>query len=256
MVLVHGITESLEFWTEQQQHGIGSRKLIALDLPGHGLSDEVDDASVQNFARIVNRFAEILQMPTFIGVGNSLGCTVLLQLAVIASNRMSALVLASPALVSREIFVPFRVLTIPFVGDLLMKMIPPSAFASHQMSSIVYNNAVMTPELRSAALRNFSRPNCVTVHLRTLRAHHNIWGVLQTDVDEHRRILRTSFAPVLLMHGREDTVLPVRGTIDAHKDATNTTLVIFDDCGHTAQLEKPADFSATVIEFLAQSGVR
>ena len=45
--LLPGITESLEFWALQLEAGIGDHRLVALDLPGHGLSDDGEQPYAQ-----------------------------------------------------------------------------------------------------------------------------------------------------------------------------------------------------------------
>lgn len=57
--------------------------------------------------------------------------------------------------------------------------------------------------------------------------------------------------PVLIIHGREDRVIPLEETsfklVRAIPDAQ---LVVFPRCGHWVQIEKTNEFTATVTEFL------
>jgi pimeloyl-ACP methyl ester carboxylesterase len=82
ILFLHGITESLEFWALQLEAGIGDHRLIALDLPGHGLSDDGEQPyDPDKFARFMVAFADALSIDRFYSVGNSLGGGIIIRLA-------------------------------------------------------------------------------------------------------------------------------------------------------------------------------
>ena len=65
--------------------------------------------------------------------------------------------------------------------------------------------------------------------------------------------LRNIQAPVLLIHGREDKVIPLAET--SWKIAQlipNAQLHVFPHCGHWVQIEKTEQFIHQVLEFLSQ----
>ena len=60
--------------------------------------------------------------------------------------------------------------------------------------------------------------------------------------------------PTLVVWGRQDAIIPVE-CADLYANALpNATVKIIDNCGHSPQVEKPAEFSAAVDEFLAGLG--
>lgn len=55
---------------------------------------------------------------------------------------------------------------------------------------------------------------------------------------------------VLLVHGREDVIVPMENSIKGHKLLKNSELHIYGECGHWTQVEKPEAFALLVKNFL------
>ena len=58
--------------------------------------------------------------------------------------------------------------------------------------------------------------------------------------------------PTLIIWGKQDGLLPVADAYKFNKGIAGSDLVLFDQCGHVPQLERPADFNKKVLEFLAK----
>jgi len=56
--------------------------------------------------------------------------------------------------------------------------------------------------------------------------------------------------PTLIVHGRDDKVIPVEEAKLMHQKIPNSKLVIFPKCGHATIIEKAQEFNKVVIEFL------
>lgn len=56
--------------------------------------------------------------------------------------------------------------------------------------------------------------------------------------------------PTLIVHGREDTRVPVERAEELHRGIRRSRLVVLDDCGHWPYVEKRADFVSAVKGFL------
>ena len=57
--------------------------------------------------------------------------------------------------------------------------------------------------------------------------------------------------PVLFIHGKQDVVLPAKDSVAAAALTPKARIVLFDDCGHTPQIEKPSAFNAELTRFFA-----
>ena len=55
---------------------------------------------------------------------------------------------------------------------------------------------------------------------------------------------------VLLVHGREDAIIPMDCSLRAHALLKNSDLHVFGNCGHWTQIEKATEFGQLVLNFL------
>lgn len=62
--------------------------------------------------------------------------------------------------------------------------------------------------------------------------------------------------PVLLIHGVEDSVIPVSRTWDLLRTVPNADAHIFSQCGHWSQVERANDFNRVVAQYLVSHGVQ
>lgn len=62
-------------------------------------------------------------------------------------------------------------------------------------------------------------------------------------------------APVLITHGRHDWIIPVEAAEEMAELYPNARLVIFEDSGHSPQIEEVEAWEATVRQFLADNGI-
>ena len=90
------------------------------------------------------------------------------------------------------------------------------------------------------------RPGAQAAFLATLRQMSDLGGQREVLVNEAQAILRAATVPVLLLHGRQDSVIACTQSANAQRFAPSTRLQLVDDCGHTPQLEQPAVFNAAL----------
>ena len=99
VIFVHGNGTNLTQWRAQLEHVRRSRRAIAFDLPGMGLSDPPKDGnvSVDRFADSIGAVADALHVRRFVLVGHSYGGSVVMAYAAKHPERVAGLVLADAA---------------------------------------------------------------------------------------------------------------------------------------------------------------
>jgi pimeloyl-ACP methyl ester carboxylesterase len=102
VVLAHGLLMDGRMYTKLAP-ALAARghRVIAIDLPGHGDSDQPHDMtaySMQQYGRDVVALLDHLGLPQAVVGGTSLGANVALEVAVLAPSRVRALVLEMPVL--------------------------------------------------------------------------------------------------------------------------------------------------------------
>ena len=80
LVLIHGWSCNLDYWREQVPDFAKRNRVIALDLPGHGLSDKPELAySMDLFARAVDAVMRDAKVERGVLVGHSMGTPIARQ---------------------------------------------------------------------------------------------------------------------------------------------------------------------------------
>ncbi|MDR3225988.1 MAG: alpha/beta fold hydrolase, partial [Clostridiales Family XIII bacterium] len=64
--------------------------------------------------------------------------------------------------------------------------------------------------------------------------------------------LKTIKQPALILHGRDDRVIPLQTSLDLIQLLENAELHVFGKCGHWTQIERTEDFCRLVEIFLAK----
>src|SRR5918998_159889 len=99
VVLVHGLGGQWQNWLENIPRLAQDRRVLALDLPGHGLTPEPEDEkiSISGYGRCVDAFCDKLGVGQVDMVGNSMGGFVAAEVAIQFPERVARLVLVSAA---------------------------------------------------------------------------------------------------------------------------------------------------------------
>ncbi len=92
IVLVHGFCEDSRMWDDFKQDLIEEKfKVIAVDLPGFGLSSVIEEPSVEAYAKAVLKVIEVLKIDACILIGHSMGGYTALAAAAIKPEILAGL---------------------------------------------------------------------------------------------------------------------------------------------------------------------
>jgi pimeloyl-ACP methyl ester carboxylesterase len=253
VLLTHGIGESLEFWQPQIEVLGKTMRLVAWDMPGHGESDiPMSAMDLQTLARNGWLLLDRLGIGSAHLVGNSLGAAVSLRMAGQNASRARSLLLANAATFGPDVFGAFKVMTLPVLGELMNR--PGAKAVEMQIKAIVHRAHAISPQVRAAIERNIHRPGGAAHFLATLRLLTGLRGQREGVWQESTRLLRDVKVPTLVLHGRQDVVLPVTHSERAHALVAGSDLQVWEDCGHTPQLEQPAAFNAALAALVQRAG--
>jgi pimeloyl-ACP methyl ester carboxylesterase len=248
IVLSHGIAGSLELWSAQLAGLGGTHRIIAWDAPNHGLSGLTGKTEDwESYARWLLAFADALRLDQFIAAGNSMGGALSLRVAGLAPARVKGVVLANAASLGREVFPAFRLMTLPFLGE-VMNMPSPKG-VNLMLSAIVKDKGCVSDDLYDDLLRNQFKKGGAAAFLATLRATTNVFGQRKSAWEPSHKLLSSLDMPMLILHGRQDAVLPLKHSEEAARLARNATLIVLEDCGHTPQIEKPEAINKALHDF-------
>ncbi|MBT9486539.1 MAG: alpha/beta fold hydrolase [Rubrivivax sp.] len=252
VLLTHGIGGSLELWNRQFDTPDPAWRLLAWDMPSHGLSGQApNDTDLDAIARLGWRLLQALGVGPALLVGNSLGGLVSLRMAEQAPQQVRGLLLVACAGLAREVMLPFRLMALPGLGELMAR--PGPMAVKQQVASIVLRPASITPEVMAAIERNVMRPGGDRHFLALLRGLTGLRGQKAEVWQRSLNILRGFPGPVTLLHGEDDAVLPVAHTRQAHLVVPGAALVVLAGCGHTPQLEAAPAFQQALASLVQRA---
>lgn len=253
VVLLHGIGQSLEDWTEQHELLASDHTVYSVDLAGFGYSDRVPGAATLDkltdaFARFLDAVGIATPVPV---VGNSLGGAIAMNLAVRHPARVSALILVNSAGFGSDVNIALRGMTIRGLGEALTT--PRLSTARTTLRAVFADPSLVTEQRVAHAYRLAQR----RAHRRTMLEIVRELGTSRGIRPEWREKLLSALAaldlPMLIIWGDRDQILPfehLRAAADAFPAARTH---IFEKTGHMPQVERPDTFAAVVRSFLSSS---
>ena len=247
VVYIHGLGGSSELWQASMRAvADAGLRAIAVDLPGHGLSDDpLPGVDLTDGAAFLQEFLDALDIPRCVLIGGSAGGLVATQATLNHSQRIAALVLVGSAGLAPDLGFAYRLLSFPLLGDFFGQ--PWYFFGRTGLRSILYDHTRLTNEFLHHWLQHRRRPGGNRPFLNILRAAVNLKGVKSSVVLQSR--LPEIAQPVLLMWGSHDHVVPPKVGPRVQPLFPDAQLVMVERSGHWPHVEQPDEFNRHVIPF-------
>jgi NADP-dependent 3-hydroxy acid dehydrogenase YdfG/pimeloyl-ACP methyl ester carboxylesterase len=251
VLLLHGISRSLEDWSDQVVRLSQRFYVIAPDQPGFGFSARRDGPA--DLAALADGVAGTLAVlgetrPSHV-MGNSLGGAVAMQLLAHHPDRVASLTLVNSAGFGTQVTPLLRMLSLPGLGRYAATH-STAAGAKLMERQLFADPALATSERVGHALRIAAQPGTgeflydIATHLGTARGVRPQWrDDLLTAVAAHRR-------PTLVMWGDRDRILPAVHLDTARRHFPHAQIHLFSRTGHMPQIERPDEFAALVTAFI------
>lgn len=250
LVLIHGLGGAVEVWRRVLAPLARHHRVVALDLPGCGRSQAPPAYPADTlgfFAATVLGLMDALAMPTARVIGSSLGGAVALEIAIRAPARIESLILANSAGFSREVAWPLRLMSVPGVGEALTQ--PRREHAALALRNCVADPACITEDDIDQAYALATLPGAQAAFLRLLRVYCSLLGLQRATLHHLAQSAPSITAPVLLVWGDRDAIIPIQAAARAVTLLPYTALVTFPGKGHLPFVEAPVRFVALVNQF-------
>jgi pimeloyl-ACP methyl ester carboxylesterase len=253
VVLVHGLGGQWQNWLENIPRLALDRRVVAMDLPGFGLTPEPDDAdgiSIPRYGRCVNALCDKLGLGRINLVGNSMGGYIAAEVAIQFPERVGRLVLVSAAGISSAETLRAPILTFGRVA-----------------TAVATNSAARHRRLAARPVTRHISLALVARHPRLLKADLAYEGffkgagkpgfddALRASLDyDFRDRLPEVKVPTLIVWGEKDSIIPVRDADEFERLIEDSRKVVMKDTGHIPMAERPTAFNDVLVDFLAESG--
>lgn len=264
LLLVHGLGGATWNWLALAPLLHDQVRVMAIDLAGHGLSPAAGrPTTVGGNRRLLDRFIrEVVGEPVVL-VGNSMGGMITILEASSCPDQVLGAVLVDPALprpllsrVDARVAAQFAVMSLPLLGEAAYLRRRARYSAEHHIRQTLRLCTVdvsrVPDEVIAAGVGVIEQrdadqfpPSDVTtagrsVVLRVSRAR------------ELRRAMARITAPVLLLHGAKDRLVPVASARQAAEAYPAWRLGIADDVGHVPMMEAPQWTAGQILHWLRE----
>jgi len=253
LVFLHGFASAHDTWHDLAGHFSADRfKIFLVDLKGFGLSAKPRDGAytVGDQVAMVHALIRELGLRSLILIGHSLGGAVALRLCLqiregVQPFEVERLVLIGCAAYPQKLPKFFRRLKSPWLGPLLLRLIPSRKMAQATLEKVYFDQSAVTPARISRYARYF-RGRGTSYALRAT--------VKRIDPAEYEG-MGEEYAkltlPTMIIWGEADRIVKLKNGLRLHGDIAGSQLKLLERCGHTPHEERTQDTFAAIEPFFA-----
>lgn len=249
IILMHGIFASLQTWDGWIEELAKTHRVIALDMPGFGLTgapENLDDFNEEHALDAFEGFVDKLNLSHVSLAGNSLGGYIAARYAARHPNRVDKLILLDPFgypqdtpwILSVGTFAP-----IAFVGN----YIQPAWAVALSVNWVYGDSDRIHAEDYMRYVHMNLRPGAKPLYVKTLKMIEA--RAENFDPPPFHRIS----ADTLIMWGEEDSWVPLELADKWMKDIPHAKLVVYPSAGHIPMEELPEETAKDAVLFFNAS---
>jgi 2-hydroxymuconate-semialdehyde hydrolase len=247
VVMLHGSGAGVTGWANWRgQIPALSPKLrvIAPDLIGFGYTERPEGFGYRFMDSWVDQvlgLLDALRIDKAHLVGNSFGGSLSLALAVRSPERVGRIVLMGSGGVQQKVTPEL---------DQLWGYTPSAANMKKIMLIMAHNHTLVSDEIAEMRYRATLRPGVQETFEKLFPPPRQRWLDAQVVPDDKLRQIKHS---TLIVHGREDRVVPLAGSLKLMELMPNAQLHVFGQCGHWTMIEHRDRFNRLVLDFLGEA---
>jgi pimeloyl-ACP methyl ester carboxylesterase len=254
VLLIHGFGTNTFTWRRVAPELARDHHVIAVDLKGFGQSDKPFDErySALDQAELLAQLIEDRDLHNVTLVGHSFGGGVALLLALQADTRLKGriakLVLLDSIAYPQKVPVFFRLLGVPVMSQLGVRMAPSSWQIEVALKLAYYDQRKIDP----AEVEAYAAP------MQTAAGKHAIIysarQIVPDGLDQLAARYKLITLPTLILWCDHDRIVPLEIGLKLRRAMPNSTFKLVSDCGHMPQEEQPEATLRLIRGFLGDPG--
>lgn len=240
LVFIHGLSGSSSAWQKYEEKFSGKYNILSFDLRGHGKSNKPKSYAsyeMKNFADDLDALLRYLDIKKCILVSHSFATLIVLDFLATEPKNVEAVVFLSPSYSVGKRLVA-RALKPLFQLSRLLGVLPFSEKAGGHIDYARYKNTGDWNVRRMIA----------DVGNTTLRVY--LYVTLQSYTVDREEFLSHIKIPVLLVHGKKDTIFPAENSVFMKEKIKDSELVLIDNTDHIVVLNNFDDVSKSIEQFI------
>jgi pimeloyl-ACP methyl ester carboxylesterase len=236
VLLMHGLGGSIESWTNNIEELAKTFRVVAVDLPGFGLSDKPKtDYTIRFYTKFVAQFLKQLNLKQASVVGSSLGGHVAAEVAINHPSLVKRLILISPVGALPRSFKGSPALW-KYVNVIHSTSVQQ---VKHALSAL--DGKPVDDSYAQLAFQKISMPGAKDAFMSALAG--------SAKAPRLNSRLNKIKAPTLLLWGKEDYMIPVKFA-EPFVGMKNCRVILLENCGHRPHFERPELFNKILSDFL------
>ena len=246
LLMIHGSGPGVSAWANWRlvMPALARQaRVIAPDMAGFGFSERPDGYtySMDNWVAQAVGLLDALDIERADLVGNSFGGALALALAIRHPDRVRRLVLMG------SVGVPFEITE----GlDQVWGYTPSFENMRRIMDFFAWDRSLVNDELARLRFEASVRPGFQESFAAMFPAPRQRWVNAMTSAEADIRAIDHE---TLIIHGRDDQVIPMANSLVLHEMISRSQLHVFGRCGHWTQIEHAARFAQLVGNFIAEA---
>ncbi|CAN5366679.1 alpha/beta hydrolase [soil metagenome] len=246
VLLIHGSGPGVSAWANWRlvmPELARQARVIAPDMAGFGFTERPQGQryDMDSWVAQAVGLLDALGIARADLVGNSFGGALALALAIAHPQRVRRLVLMG------SVGVPFAIT--PGL-DAVWGYTPSIANMRSLLDIFAFDRTLVNDELAALRYEASIRPGFQESFAAMFPAPRQRWVDAMTSPEAAIRALPHA---ALVVHGREDAVIPLANSLTLAQWLTHVQLHVFGECGHWTQIEHAARFARLVRDFLAEA---
>ena len=247
VLLLHGSGPGVSAWANWRlviPHLAENFRTIAPDIVGFGFTERPEGIryDMETWLKHALDFLDAMGIEKAHVVGNSFGGALSVALAIHAPERVSRLVLMGSVALEFELTEGL---------DLTWGYTPSLDNMRRLLDLFAYNRSLVNDELAQLRYEASMRSGVQESYAVMFPAprQDGIRKICSQAAD-----VKNIRHETLIIHGRDDQIIPVSCSEDLFRCIKNAQLHIFGNCGHWTQIEHNRRFNKLVTDFLLESG--
>lgn len=245
VVLIHGSgpgVSSYANWRFTMPELAKKFRVIAPDMVGFGYSDRPENIiySMDVWVQQIIDLMDALGLQKVNLVGNSFGGALALALAIRYPNRFEKIVLMGAVGVSFDL---------TYGLDKVWGYTPSLENMKVLLDIFAYNRELVTDDLAKlryeASIKEGFQESFSTMFPAPRQNGIELMASDESDIKNIKN-------DVLIIHGREDKVIPLQNSIRFNQLIKKSQLHIFGECGHWSQIEHKDRFNKLLLDFFSE----
>ncbi len=241
LLFIHGLSGSSSAWTMYEKKFKNNYNIISYDLRGHGKSKKFNnysDYDIELFVEDIYELISFIKVKKFFIVSHSFGTLFTIDFVLKYQNLISGVIFLSPNFnVGNKwlgnVMTPFTKSLHALMPDISNKTGRHVDYSKYKNSGD-WNIPRMIDDVGNTGLKTY------------------FYCTKQVCGFDRERFLKDLYVPVLVMHGKKDSIFPVSHSLELKNKIKNVHIIILEKSDHILVLNNFEEVSGAIEAFVTE----